>query len=433
MTGIRLPRVLRPFAIGQFRILVAALAISILGTGMWLVGIVFQVRELGGGPIELSFVAAANAIGLVVTVLFGGVAADRLPQKFILVGVEVLKGAAVAVVGVLAITGVVEVWHLALVSFVLGVADGFFFPAYSALLPSVLPADDLLAANGLEGVLRPAVMQAAGPVLASAIIAVHSPALVFVVIAGSQVLAILGLLLLRRTPVRRDLSESTPGVRGLLADVAGGFSYMVRTPWLLGTLLCSTVLVLAVVGPMEVLIPFAVTDQTGGGPAEFALVLAGFGIGGVVGSVLVASLPLPRRYLTIMLTLWGLGSLPLALMGITSQLWVMVAAAFAVGFTFQAATVIWGTLLQRRVPPALLGRVSSLDFFVSLAFMPISMALAGPIGEAVGLAPTFLVAGIVPVFLTTAAIILARMPRDEIAHPLDATPPADQEASSTSS
>ena len=409
---------LRPFAVGQFRILVVALAISILGTGMWLVAIVFQVRDLGGGPSELSSVAAANAIGLVATVLFGGVAADRIPQKIILVGVEVTKGLGVAVIAVLAMTGVVEVWHLAVVSFVLGIADDFFFPAYSALLPSVLPADDLLAANGLEGVLRPAVMQAAGPVVASAIIAAASPALVFVVIAGSQVFAIGVLVALRRTPVRRDLSESGAGVRSLFADVAGGFRYMVRTPWLLATLLCSTLLVLAVIGPIEVLLPFAVTDNTGGGATEFAFVLASFGAGGVLGSVLIASRRLPRRYLTIMLSLWGAGSLPLAVLGMTSQLWVMIVAVFIVGFTFQAATVIWGTLLQRRVPPELLGRVSSLDFFVSLAFMPVSMALAGPLAELVGLGPAFLVAGLVPVFLTTAAIIVARMPRDEIAHPL---------------
>ena len=72
------------------------------------------------------------------------------------------------------------------------------------------------------------------------------------------------------------------------------------------------------------------------------------------------------------------------------------------------------------MPRDLLGRVSSLDFFISLALMPVSMALAGPVGEAVGLAPTFLVAGVVPVFLAVAALLIARMPRDEIAHPLDA-------------
>jgi len=163
-----------------------------------------------------------------------------------------------------------------------------------------------------------------------------------------------------------------------------------------------------------------VTEQAGGGPLEFAIALAAFGLGGVVGSIVIASRRLPRRYLTLMNLLWGAGSLPLAVIGLTGHLWVMVVALFIVGFSFQAATVIWGTLLQRRVPPELLGRVSSLDFFVSLALMPVSMALAGPVGELIGRGPTFLVAGIAPVFLAVAAILLARMPKDEIEHPLDA-------------
>jgi hypothetical protein len=83
--------------------------------------------------------------------------------------------------------------------------------------------------------------------------------------------------------------------------------------------------------------------------------------------------------------------------------------------------VIWGTLLQRRVPPRLLGRVSSLDFFVSLALMPISMAVAGPVGEGLGLGLTFVLAGSVPVLLAVAAILAWRLPGDEIAHPLDVT------------
>jgi MFS family permease len=148
-------------------------------------------------------------------------------------------------------------------------------------------------------------------------------------------------------------------------------------------------------------------------------VLGAFGLGGALSSIVVASLRLPRRYLTIMNLAWGLGCLPLALVGVTTSLWVMAAAAFVVGVTFSGASVIWGTLLQRRVPPAMLGRVSSLDFFVSLALMPISMAVAGPVGEAIGYGAVFLVAALVPPVLAVIAIVAARLPRDEIAHPLD--------------
>ena len=96
----------------------------------------------------------------------------------------------------------------------------------------------------------------------------------------------------------------------------------------------------------------------------------------------------------------------------------MAAATFLVGITDGAGMVIWGTLLQRRVPPEMLGRVSSLDFFVSLAFMPVSMAIAGPLSKVVSMQTIFLIAGVVPIVLAMIAMVAARMPRDEIAHPL---------------
>jgi MFS family permease len=132
-----------------------------------------------------------------------------------------------------------------------------------------------------------------------------------------------------------------------------------------------------------------------------------------------------------MLLLWGAGALPMAAIGITDQLWVMAVAGFVVGFTGSAATVIWGTLLQRRVPPHMLGRVSSLDFFVSLALMPVSMAVAGPVGEWIGIPLTFVLAGLVPTFLAVAAILAWRLPADEIAHPLRDTVEVGEPARAT--
>ncbi|MBM7505367.1 MFS transporter [Agromyces aurantiacus] len=416
----RMPRALRPFADGQYRLLVVALSASLLSAGAWVVAAAWQVIELGGSPIDLSMVAIGASLGLVVAVLVGGVVADRVPQRRILLTIEVVRSIVFTVAGVLAVTGVIEVWHLALLSFVLGVADGFFYPAYSAWLPALLPSDQLLAANGVEGMLRPVAQNAAGPALASVLIAVQAPWLAFLVVAALQVVAIVGLGLMRTTAVRRDLeaSEAHP-VRQMFADLRDGFTYLLRTRWLFATLAFSILLVLAVIGPIEVLIPFAVRDQAGGGAGEFALVLASFGAGGAIGSLLVASLRLPRRYLTLMILAWGFGCIPLALIGVTSWLWVMVVATFVVGFLFHAASVVWGTLLQRRVPPAMLGRVSSLDFFVSLALMPLSMAIAGPMGEWLGLAPAFLIAGFVPPLLAIVTLAAARLGQDELAHPLD--------------
>ncbi len=418
----RLPRALRPFGNGQYRWLTTALVCSLFSLGIWLVASVWQVIALGGSASDLSLVAFGSSLGLTLSVLVGGVVADRVPQRKILLVVEVVRGAGFAVAAFLALTGTVQIWHLAVIGLVLGLADGFFYPAYSAWLPSLVDADQLLAANGIEGTLRPTIMQGLGPAVASLIIAAWSPGAAFATVALLQVGTAAALWTMKTTPVRRELDPDTHPLRSALTDVRDGFAYMVRTRWLLATLLFATLLVLMVVGPVEVLLPFAVRDQTGGGPGAFAIALAAFGIGGAAGSLVAASLRLPRRYLTLMIFGWGVGSVPLAIVGLTGSLPVMVVALFVTGFVFSAAQVIWGTLLQRRVPPALLGRVSSLDFFVSLALMPISMALAGPFGDSVGIAPAFLIAGLVPTVLAVGTLWIAKLGPDELAHPLDVVP-----------
>ncbi|GAA5129705.1 MFS transporter [Pseudonocardia adelaidensis] len=423
----RLPRPLRPFRHREYRLLVTSMAASLFASGLWLVAGVYQVIALGGGPAELSLVATATAVGLLVSALGGGVAADRLPKRAVLLGVEGVRVAAAAAAGLLAATGVMQLWHLAVIAFVLGAAEAFFFPAYSAILPTLLPADELLAANGVEGTLRPVAQQALGPALAGVLVGAFAPSSALLLAGGIYAIAAVTLVAMRRVAV-----APTAGRTSVLGDLAEGFRYLFRTGWLFATLAFATLYVLVLLGPLEVLLPFAVRDQTGGGASSFALVLGAFGIGGAVGSLVVSSWRLPRRYLTVMNLLWGAGAAPLALIGLTTHLWVMAVAAFVVGFTGSAAMVIWGTLLQRRVPPHLLGRVSSLDFFVSLALMPVSMAVAGPAGELLGIPMTFVLAGLVPVFLAVAAILGWRLPADEIAHPLDApADPAEADALAT--
>jgi MFS family permease len=429
-TARELPRALRPFRSPQYRLLATALALSLLGAGIWVVALVWQVIELGGGPADLSAVATASAVGMLLTVLVAGALADRVPQKRLLVVVEITKTLAIGTAGVLAVTGNLELWHLVVASLFFGIGEGIVYPAYSAWLPAIISADDLLAANGVEGVLRPSIMQAAGPVIAGGIIAAWAPGPAFLVIAAAQACAAVVLAVMHETPVRREAIAPGNPVTSMLRDIGEGVRYMVRTRWLLVTLLYFSLLVLAVMGPIEVLLPFAVRDQTGGGAGSFALVLAAFGVGGAVGSMVVASLRLARRYLTVMNVCWGVGSLPLAAIGFVDQLWLLAILTFVVGFTFQAGAVIWGTLLQRRVPPALLGRVSSLDFFVSLALMPISMALAGPVGEQIGIPFAFVIAGLVPTVLAVVVVFGFGLLRDEIEHPLDRTPDTLEDAAS---
>ncbi|MEV6283019.1 MFS transporter [Kribbella sp. NPDC051770] len=414
-------KAVRPLRHRDYRLLWIGLAVALLGSGLWLVALAWQVIELGGGPVQLSFVTTAYSIGLLVCVLFGGIAADRLSQRSVIVVADSVRGVVLLGLAALALVGLLEIWHLATAAVLVGAGEAFLIPAYTALVPRLLPADELLAANGLEGTLRPLAQQATGPVIGGLVIAAISPG-VAILVTGLTYLFSAGCVLamnLRDEPGSAAAESEVTGVRAMVADLREGWTYVRRTRWLLASLLFGTFFVLLILGPLEVLVPFAIRDQLGGDAREFGLVMAAFGIGGAVGALLISSRALPRRYLTVMTLMWGVGAVPIVVLGFARDLWLMMAGAAIVGATGSAAMVIWGTLLQRRVPDHPRGRISSLDFFVSLLLMPVSMALAGPAGALFGVTAVFIVAGVGPAVVSFAVIWFGRMRSDELAHPLD--------------
>src|SRR6476619_4790584 len=386
-------RVLAPFKSREYTLLIAAVSLSIFAEGMWAVVMALQVIELDNDPASLSLVATCLGAGLVAFVLVGGLAADRISQRAIIIAVETVNVITVSTIAILGLTGALRIWHMAVAAAVLGIAAAFFFPAYSAVLPRILPAEQLLAANGVEGVVRPVFQRAIGPAIAGVVVGATFPSLGAVAVA---VLFTVGLILLVATGSAMKIPVQQPDQEHsrLLQDLRDGFVFMVRTPWLLWTLLFASMFVLVVLGPIEVLLPFIAKQRFEDGARTFGFILAFFGVGSALGALAVSSGRLPRRYLTVMMTMWS------------------------VGFTDGAGMVIWGTLLQRRVPTEMLGRVSSLDFFVSLAFMPVSFAIVGPLSKVVSMQTIFLVAGVAPVLLAAVAMYAARMRQDELAHPL---------------
>jgi MFS family permease len=346
-------RILRPLAHRDFRALFSAVVLSIFAAGMWAVVMVYAVIAIGVGPVDLSLVAAANATGLLLCAIPGGIVADRVSRRLIVRAVSLADFLAITSVVVVGAYGPVGIPQLVIVSFILGAGAGFFFPAYSAILPRLLPPGQLLAANGLEGAIRPALQQAAGPAAAGMLLAALIPAHAAVAIAIAHGAAFVILMFLRPEPpphVGDDADTAGQTAGSVFHDLREAVVFTVKTPWLLWTLLYATLWVLVVVGPEEVLLPFLIRERIGEDPRLFGFLLAVYGAGGVLGSIFVSSRKLPRRYLTTMNLVWGLSTLPFIIVGFTDQYWLLMASLFVVGFGFSYGNVIWGTLLQRRVP-----------------------------------------------------------------------------------
>lgn len=412
MSGLR---ALRPLVSRDYRLLFFAVGIEVFGTGMWTIVMVFQVLALNDSPLALSAVATGMSLGLFACSILGGVVADRYSKRLILITVQGTTAAVMIVVAALSLTGAIQLWHVGAASFVMGAGSAFFYPAYSAYLPEVLPPEHLLAANGLEGALRPSMGQGLGPALGGIVVGAFFPAIGALIVAASYVLAFVAVLFLSR----RD-EHGEPGERASMwSDLRAGVRYVAGTRWLLWTLIFGSSLALIIQGPIEVLLPFLTRDRFADAEATFGFLLAAYGIGGAAGSLAVSSLRLPRRYLSFMILCWGGGTLPLVVIGVAADLVAMLVALFVVGAATGAGVVVWGTLLQRLVPPEMIGRVASLDFFVSIAFMPISIAVAGPLSLLVPIESIFVVAGIAPAVLALLALAAGRMRAVEVSRPLD--------------
>ncbi|MFW0794300.1 MFS transporter [Gordonia sp. CPCC 205515] len=412
----RLPVALKPFALRQYRLLIVGLVLAMFADGVWTVGVVWQVIALGGGPGQVAMVTGAAGVGMVASTLAGGVLADRMSQRHIMISLELTKLAAFAAVGAASMLGALGQTGLVLASICGGITIGMYYPAYSALLPKVVEAAQLQAANGVEGFLRPVVMQAFGPMVAGGVISIAAPGPAILLAGVASALS--AVTYLRMTPIEVRREPHPSAVRSVVTDISEGFGYLWRTPWLWATLFFACILVLAIMGPIEVLVPFALRERVNGGAADHSLVLAAFGVGAAGSSLAFASIPMPRRYISVIFGVFGCSSLPLVIMGVAQHTWLFVVAGFLSGVLFDGPTVLWGTMLQRRVPPHLLGRVASLDFFVSVSLMPVSMAIAAPVSHWLGLTMTFVLAGLLPVPCALAFYLAARLWRDEIEHPL---------------
>ncbi len=207
----QLPRALTPFRHPAYRRLAVALTLSTFASGVWIVGLVWEVIRIDGGPAQLSLVTTASAVGVILPALLGGVVADRVPQKLILLVVAAVELAGMALVAALSLTDTTQLWHLMVISFVTGMGMAFYYPAYSAWLPALVPESDLMAVNGFEGMVRPTVGQAIGPAVAGVLVGTASPGAAVAVAAVASALGLLALTAVPLTPVRRDFSAETEG------------------------------------------------------------------------------------------------------------------------------------------------------------------------------------------------------------------------------
>jgi DHA3 family tetracycline resistance protein-like MFS transporter len=389
---LRRLRIFEPLADRDFRLLAIGSVISLVGDGFFYVALAWQVYELSNVPTALSLVGLAWTLPLVLFVVVGGVASDRYDRRRVMISADLLRAATVGAIGVLSVTGVLELWHvIGLIAFV-GIGDAFFNPASTAIVPDLLPDERLPQANALNGALRPLTLRLAGPALAGFIVAAVGPGWAFVA-DGASFLAsavAIGMIATRRHRLDRPAS----GLRQTFTEVGEGFAFVRANPWCWATLLAAMMSLLVFFGPVEVLLPYIVKNGLNLGPEALGAIFAFGGVGSVLTAISLGQTGLPRKRITFMYAAWSIGVALMAVYGVMTQLWQALVVSLVVHGLFELGQITWTTLLQQLVPRGLLGRVSSLDWMVSTGLVPVSFALTGPIADAFGTEVTMVAAAL---------------------------------------
>jgi DHA3 family tetracycline resistance protein-like MFS transporter len=406
-------KLLRPLRERDFALLWTGMTVSLLGDGIYVVAMAWQVYDLDNDPVALSLVGMSWTAGMVAFLLTGGIISDRVERRRVLIAADVIRATVLVAIAALSLTGVLAVWQLVCLALLFGAGEAFFGPAFGALVPDIVAAEHLVEANSLDQLVRQACARMLGPAVGGGVVGAIGAGSAFLVDAGTFAFsaACIAALRVRSQPTVRE-------ERAMLGELREGMGYVRAQAWLWATLLSSTLSLLFFLGPLEVLLPFVVRNDLDAGAGAYGAVMAASGAGSVLASLFLSQRGLPRRYLTLMYAAWTVATLPIAAYAVGTTIWQFMAFAVVYGAGITAGMVVWGTLMQSRVPPALRGRVHSLDWFVSIGLTPVSFALTGPVSKAIGVDATLVIAGIAPAVATAALFFVARLRRDEDANPL---------------
>jgi len=398
----------------NYRIFFAGQAVSLVGTWMQQVAQAWLVLELTGDPIWLGIVAAAQFIPVMILGLFAGVAADALPKRQTLVATQVVMMTLAAVLAILTITAVVEVWMILVLAVLLGCANAVDMPVRQAFGIELVGREDVGNAVGLNSAMFNG-SRIIGPALAGLTIAAFGVAVAFAINALSFLAVIVALLMLDESRLRTPPRIARPGsASAVMENLVEGLGYVRHTP-----LVLLAVLVVGGVATFgmnfSVLIPAFAADDLDSGAAGYGFLMAASGVGSLVAALALAYRGKPRnsRIATGAIIL-GIASIAMA--GLTSY-WTAVILMALIGYGGISMAATANATIQLAVPDDLRGRVMSVYTTIFASSAPVGGLLMGAIASSLGPAAAIGIGGILSTFVGIAAGLWLRGQRRPVGAP----------------
>ena len=385
----------------SFALLWLGQTLSRVGDFVYEIALAWWVLEKTGSAETMGLVLVFSITPSILFLLIGGVAVDRFPRITLMLFSDLGRGITALIVAALTFSGQLQVWHVFAASLFFGFVMAFFQPAYAAIVPQMVPQDDLPSANALTSISAN-LGRVAGPALGAAVVGWFGSSTAFAMNGVSFFISAILLIPLMSMGIPRPSRSEESHV---LQDLREGLSAVIAKPWLWISILIFSLVNVTLIGPFSVAMPFLVSDFMKADVTRLGLLYSIFPIGFVIGGIWLGRYQkLPRRGVLMYVTL-ALGAIMLGLFGFHMPLWILIVAALVNGIALQFGALAWTHLLQEKIPNEQLGRVSSIDTMGSMSLMPVGMALAGWATAAFGPALIFIVGGALTALAGLVAIL----------------------------
>lgn len=399
----------RPFAL-----LWAGQSMSRVGDFLYDMAMMWWVLEATGSAVLMGTVLVVNMVPTALLTLLGGVVVDRLPRVRTMVVSDLGRALVTGTVAYLALTGRLTVPVVLVASALSGLVEAFFQPAYTAVVPELVPEDDLPSANALTSMSVQAA-RVVGPPAGGAIVALMGSGPAFAINAASFVVAGAVLMPLFARPAAPRDPEAASDV---LAELRAGFAFVRSRPWLWVNILVGAFGNIGLAGPFSVAMPFLV-ERMEGGAGLLGYLYAVFPVGYLLGGLWIGRQVRLHRPGVLAEAGVAAAGLMLAAFALPLPIWALTVAALVNGFGLEVFTVIWVSAMQRIVPSDMLGRVASIDQVGSIALLPVGFFLAGWATDALGPEAVFVLGGV-----STALVALAALAHPAVRGMEDVAPSA---------
>ena len=377
----------------SFALLFSGQTLSRLGDYVFNIALAWWVLQKTGSALAMSGVMIFRAAPMLIFVLFGGVAVDRVDRAWLMFLSDLGRGLIMALATWLMGIDRLEIWMIYIGAALFSVADSFFMPAYTALVPELSPREDLPSANSLTS-LSMQLSRVVGPALGGLLVSLGGTTLAFGINTASFFLSAVLLVPVLLSPARSRQAQANPKPHeSMLSSLLDGWRIVIGSPILWVTILVAAFGNVFLAGPLSVGMPFLVKDFMGGDEKTLGLILSIFPIGFIATSLLLGNFKRLRRRGLLMFIPEIVAGLGLAVFGFHVPFWVLALAAILHGAALQTFDLVWTNVLQETVPIEKLGRVSSIDLLGSFVLLPMGYALTGLCVEKFGPAATFVLGG----------------------------------------